>query len=107
MTGALIGFICIGPEARVPGIDAEPGVVDVGAGMRPDLVGTRLGSEFGAAVLGHITAVAGEARLRALVQSWNERSLRLCAHLGFQSVGTRTCVQDGREVRFIVLLTAG
>lgn len=105
VTDTFVGYICLGPEARVPGIGEEPGIVDVGAGMRPDLVGTRLGTEFGAAVLAHIQALAGEARLRALVQSWNERSLRLCARLGFRAVGTHTCVQEGRDVTYVVLMT--
>jgi [ribosomal protein S18]-alanine N-acetyltransferase len=104
-TGALVGFICIGPEARVPGVGDEPGIVDVGAGMRPDLVGARIGTQFGAAVLAHIQERAGETRLRALVQSWNERSLRLCARLGFRAVGTHTCEQDGQEVTYVVLMT--
>ncbi len=91
----------------MPGIGDETGIVDVGAGMRPDLVGTRVGTDFGAAVLGHFQAVAGEARLRTLVQSWNERSLRLCARLGFRAVGTHTCVQDGRDVTYVVLMTGG
>jgi RimJ/RimL family protein N-acetyltransferase len=105
ITGELVGFICVGPEARVPGVEAEPGVVDVGAGLRPDLVGTRVGSDFGATILAHIQAAAGPARLRALVQSWNERSLRLCARLGFRAVGTHTCVQDGKDVTYTVLVT--
>ena len=105
--GALVGYICLGAEARVPGLGAEPGILDVGAGMRPDLVGSRIGTEFGAIVLGHIAALAGEARLRAVVQSWNERSLRLCAGLGFHAVGSHTCVQDGQEVSYVVLKTDG
>jgi [ribosomal protein S18]-alanine N-acetyltransferase len=104
-TGALVGYICLGAEARVPGLGPEPGIVDVGAGMRPDLVGARIGTEFGATVLGHIAALAGKDRLRAVVQSWNERSLRLCAGLGFRAVGTHTCVQDGHEVSYVVLMT--
>jgi [ribosomal protein S18]-alanine N-acetyltransferase len=107
VTGALVGYICRGPEARVPGIGDEPGIVDVGAGMRPSLVGIRIGTEFGATVLAHMEALAGGARLRALVQSWNERSLRLCARLGFRTVGTHTCVQDGKEVTYVVLMTGG
>ena len=106
-TGALVGYICLDAEARVPGLGAEPGILDVGAGMRPDLVGSRIGTEFGAIVLGHIAALAGEARLRAVVQSWNERSLRLCAGLGFHAVGSHTCVQDGQEVSYVVLTTGG
>lgn len=35
----LVGYCCFGLEARVPGVDAEEGTLDVGYGMRPDLVG--------------------------------------------------------------------
>jgi [ribosomal protein S18]-alanine N-acetyltransferase len=106
-TGALVGYVCTGAEARVPGLAAEPGVVDVGAGMRPDLVGTRIGSEFGAAVLSHVAARAGtgDFRLRAVVLDWNERSLRLCARLGFRPVGTHSCEQDGRQNTYVLLET--
>jgi hypothetical protein len=37
--GDLVGFGCVGAEARVPGVEEEPGTIDVGYGMRPDLVG--------------------------------------------------------------------
>jgi [ribosomal protein S18]-alanine N-acetyltransferase len=99
--------VCTGQEARVPGLTAKPGVLDVGAGMRPDLVGTRLGSELGAAVLGHITGRAGpdSLRLRAAVLDWNVRSLRLCARLGFRAVGTHTCEQDGQQNTYVLLET--
>jgi [ribosomal protein S18]-alanine N-acetyltransferase len=106
-TGVLVGYICTGAEARVPGLAEKAGVVDVGAGMRPDLVGDRIGSQFGAAVLGHIAAHtgSGDFRLRAVVLDWNERSLRLCARLGFRRVGTHTCEQDGRQNTYVLLET--
>jgi ribosomal-protein-alanine N-acetyltransferase len=106
-TGELVGFICLGPEARVPGVEAEAGVVDIGAGLRPDQVGDRVGSEFGPTILAYIRSVAGEVKLRALVQSWNERSLRLCSGLGFRAVGTHTCTQDGKDVTYVVLVADG
>jgi [ribosomal protein S18]-alanine N-acetyltransferase len=104
-TGALVGYVCLGEEARVPGLEAMPGVIDVGAGMRPSLVGSRVGTEFGAAVLRHMKDRAAEPTLRAVVQSWNERSLRFCAGLGFRAVGTHVCIQGGREVTYVVLMT--
>jgi RimJ/RimL family protein N-acetyltransferase len=106
-TGALVGYICTGGEARVPGLAEKAGVLDVGAGMRPDLVGTRVGSEFGAAVLSHIATQAGtgDFRLRAVVLDWNERSLRLCARLGFRPVGSHTCEQDGKQYTYVLLET--
>ena len=47
----LVGRCCFGPEARVPGIDEEEGTLDVGYGMRPDLVGQGLGHAFVTAIL--------------------------------------------------------
>lgn len=104
-TGALVGYICTGQEARVPGLAADDGVLDVGAGMRPDLVGSRVGSDFGAAMLGHLAGQAGGRRLRAVVLDWNERSLRLCARLGFLAVGVHTCEQDGALRTYVLLET--
>lgn len=102
--GSLVGFLCTGAEARVPGLAAQEGIVDVGVGMRPDLVGRGLGGAFGAAVLGHIRDLCGDRPLRAVVQSWNERSLRLCQRLGFGVVGIHRCEQDGREVSYTILV---
>ena len=31
--GTLIGFICLGAEARVPGLDGAEGIVDIGASV--------------------------------------------------------------------------
>ncbi|HKD88837.1 MAG TPA: GNAT family protein [Streptosporangiaceae bacterium] len=106
-TGALVGYVCTGAEARVPGLAEKAGVIDVGTGMRPDLVGSRIGSEFGAAVLSHMVAEAGtgDFRLRAVVLDWNERSLRLCTRLGFRRVGTHSCEQDGRQNTYVLLET--
>jgi RimJ/RimL family protein N-acetyltransferase len=96
--GELVGFCCAGVEARVPGLAEEPGVLDIGVGMAPALVGQGNGAVFGRAVL----AQFGRRRLRAVVQSWNERSLRLTRTLGFVPVGTHVCVQGGRPVEYTV-----
>jgi RimJ/RimL family protein N-acetyltransferase len=95
----VVGFACFGVEARVPGLDEAPGVLDVGVGMRPDLVGQGRGREFARAVLDHGAAVSGLTRLRAVVQEWNARSRRLLAGLGFAETGTH----DVGDVRFVVV----
>src|SRR5262249_3532432 len=76
----LIGVACFGHEARVPGQSEKPGVLDVGVGMRPDLVGGGRGAAFAEAVFAHarevLTRRPGEVpRLRAAVQAWNRRSV--------------------------------
>jgi len=84
----VVGFACYGVEARVPGLEEVPGVLDVGVGLRPDLTGQGLGRDFAAAVLAHGADVSGASRLRAVVQDWNQRGRRLLASLGFRETGT-------------------
>lgn len=100
--GELVGFLCTGEEARVPGIAEEPGVVDVGVGMRPELVGQGQGARFGEVVLEHPRTL-GATRARAVVQSWNERSIRTARRMGFAANGRHSCRQDGRDVEYVVL----
>lgn len=94
----LVGFCCLGEDARVPGLAEVPGVLDVGVGMRPDLVGQGRGPEFAATVL-DLAAARGARRLRAVVQDWNTRSLRLVGRLGF----VRTATHPVGEVTYVVV----
>ena len=84
----LVGFLCLGAEARVPGLAEAEDLLDVGVGMRPDLVGRGRGAGFAEAALDFAVRRAGRARaLRVVVQSWNARSLRLVRGLGFTATG--------------------
>jgi [ribosomal protein S18]-alanine N-acetyltransferase len=94
----LVGFGCLGEDARVPGLPEADGVLDVGVGMRPDLVGQGLGPEFATTVL-EFARGRGATRLRAVVQDWNARSLRLVERLGFVRTGTHPV----GDVTFVVV----
>ena len=96
--GRLWGFSCLGEEARVPGLAEVDGVLDVGVGLRPDLVGQGRGAEFAGVVL-DLAATRGAPRVRAVVQDWNERSLRLLSRIGFVRTGTHSVGQ----VDYVVL----
>jgi [ribosomal protein S18]-alanine N-acetyltransferase len=85
--GSLVGYACVGAEARVPGVDEEPGTVDVGYGMRPDLTGQGHGREFVGAILAYVVARDPDARLRMSILRWNERSRRVAQAHGFGIVG--------------------
>ena len=86
-TGDLVGYGCVGAEARVPGVEEEPDTVDVGYAMRPDLTGQGRGREFVGAVLAHVVAAQPAARLRMSILRWNERSRRVAEAHGFRVVG--------------------
>jgi RimJ/RimL family protein N-acetyltransferase len=94
----LVGFGCLGADARVAGLPEADGVLDVGVGMRPDLVGQGLGPEFATTVLDFARA-RGATRLRAVVQDWNTRSLRLVERLGFVRTGSHPV----GDVTFVVV----
>lgn len=100
----LIGFVCFGQGARVRGQQEELGTCDIGAGIRPDRLSQRLGtqilplaSEFAAQ---HLNA----ARLRVAIALFNERSQRLCTsarftrHRTFDGPGGRQFVELVRQV---------
>lgn len=94
----LHGFFCVGPAARVPGLEPDPRYVDIGIGLDPAIVGIGRGAAVGRLVMRHL---GSDQRLRAVVQSWNERSLRLARRLGFSETGVR----EAGGVLYAVLVT--
>jgi ribosomal-protein-alanine N-acetyltransferase len=102
--GRLVGFYCMGDDARVPGLAADDGLTDLGLGMDPDLVGRGGGEAFARAVLDDLRRRLPHAPIRAVIQSWNTRSLRLAARMGFEVVGDHHTTRDGRTVAYTVLL---
>jgi RimJ/RimL family protein N-acetyltransferase len=80
----LVGYCSFGASARVPEIEAEEGALDVGYGMRPDLMGRGLGRAFVAAILDFGVKEFSPQRLRVHILSWNERSRKVAAALGFE-----------------------
>ena len=83
----LVGYCCFGAEARVPGVAAETGTLDVGYGLRPDLVGHGLSRQFIPAVLAFGIERYRPSRLRVLILRWNERSRRAALANGFEDAG--------------------
>jgi ribosomal-protein-alanine N-acetyltransferase len=82
----LVGYCCFGAEARVPGVGERAGTLDVGYGMRPELVGRGLGRQFVGAIVAFGRERFQPSRLRMLVLRWNERSLRTASRHGFEVV---------------------
>lgn len=99
--GNVVGFCCFGPEARVPPQVEDEGVLDVGGGLRPDLVSQGLATAVFPAILDFGRQGWSPVRFRAAVASFNERSLRLCRSAGFE-VGSMFTSRTGLE--FLELL---
>jgi [ribosomal protein S18]-alanine N-acetyltransferase len=80
----LVGYCCFGQEARVPGVIEEEGILDVGYGLRPDLMGQGLGGEFVRVILDFAIRLFSPRRLRLLILAWNDRSRKVAEALGFE-----------------------
>ena len=102
--GELIGFFCVGVEARVPGLEEFDGILDLGWGMNPEWVGRGFGGSFGAVVLHAARNRFDSNMIRAVMQPWNERSIRVLTTLGFEHRSTHVCAQRDHPVRYDVLV---
>ncbi|MFN2112722.1 MAG: GNAT family N-acetyltransferase [Anaerolineales bacterium] len=88
ISGDLVGYCCYGEDARVPGGEysrGEPDVLDVGVGLRPDLVGQGLGRDFVRAILDFARKAYSPLIFRATVADFNQRSMKTFHHLGFEA----------------------
>ena len=96
----LVGYCCFGAAARVAGAEHELGTVDVGYGMKPELIGRGRGSRFVAATLEFARRRHDPQRLRLYVLDWNERSRKVAAAHGFV---VESVIHDG-DARFLVMV---
>jgi ribosomal-protein-alanine N-acetyltransferase len=67
----------------------EDGVVEVGIGLRPDLVGRGLGEGLMRAELDYARERFAPHTFRLYVTEWNARAIALYERLGFREVGER------------------
>jgi RimJ/RimL family protein N-acetyltransferase len=102
--GRLVGFYCVGDDARVPGLPPNDALTDLGVGMAPDLVGQGRGEAFARAILDDVRRTLPDNPLRAVIQTWNTRSLRLARRMGFEAVGEHRVTRDGSDVGYTVLI---
>jgi [ribosomal protein S18]-alanine N-acetyltransferase len=81
--GELVGYCCFGVPARVGDAVEEPGTLDVGYGLAPDLMGHGRGDRFVGAVLEFALERFDPERFRLYVLEWNQRSRKVAARHGF------------------------
>ena len=101
--GVLIGFCCFGVDAQVPGGDYTEDALDVGLGLRPDLTGQGLGTNFLGAILALAQREFDPLPPRATIAAFNARSQRIFAKNGFQTV-QRFMSRSDPPLAFVVMV---
>lgn len=82
--GELVGLCCFGAAAQVPGGDYAAPAVDLGLGVRPDLIGQGAGRRYLDAVTGFAEREPAPTALRLSVAAFNARAIRLYHNAGFR-----------------------
>lgn len=100
----LIGFICTGETARVPGgyaagIYNNEQQIDIGLGMRPELTGNGQGGLFFKETLSFIRNLSNHLPLQLVVATFNERAIKVYEKAGFHK--GQTFLSRDRE--FVVM----
>lgn len=98
----LIGFRSFGADGRVPGWDYDDQALDTGGGLRPQMVGQRLGRPAISAGLAFGRAHFAPQAFRVTVATFNTRALGTVEALGFQRVGHFNAARDASSFEVLV-----
>jgi [ribosomal protein S18]-alanine N-acetyltransferase len=102
----VIGFYCLGEDARVPGWSYDGSALDLGMGLRPELTGKGQGAAYLEAVVAQVTRRRSAVTLRTTIASWNQRALRLCLSSGFREIA-RFVSTRSEQTQYVVLTRPG
>lgn len=84
LTDAGLGGYCtFGEDARVPGGDYRAAAVDIGAALKPELVGRGYGTEFVAAIIDCAILMFDPSMLRVSISASNLRAMKVWMSNGF------------------------
>jgi ribosomal-protein-alanine N-acetyltransferase len=97
----LIAFRCFGIDARVAGGDYTGEALDMGGGLRPDLIGRGLGRHVISAAMSFAIERYNPARFRVTIALFNGRARRVCESLGYSYESAFVRAAD--QLRFVVL----
>ncbi len=103
----LVGFRSFGVDGRVPGWDYDDDALDMGGGLRPDLVGRGLGRGVLAAGLSYGRSVYRPPAFRVTVATLNVRALRVVRALGFATAGGFVALEGTRQFEVLVRQESG
>ena len=104
LQGELEGYCSFGLDGQVPGGDYSAEALDIGIGIRPDLVGHGRGKQYAQAVVRYGVNQYGAQRLRVTIAKFNKRAQRVWKQLGFEQVEKFIKIGSGEE--FVVMAYA-
>ncbi|WP_274366258.1 GNAT family N-acetyltransferase [Paenibacillus thermotolerans] len=104
----IIGFVCCGSSARVPGgyeagIYKDDDVLDIGLGLRPEVTGKGLGSDFVYHAVQFIGTYFGKSKIQLVVAAFNERAIKAYRKAGFTLGELFHSRVSGKQVPFVVM----
>ncbi|MBY0216296.1 GNAT family N-acetyltransferase [Paenibacillus illinoisensis] len=102
----LIGFICVGGSARVPGgyavgIYTDLRKLDIGLGLKPDLTGNGKGQGFLLEVLSFLNNQFSGREYQLVVAAFNERAIKVYERIGFVKETHFMSKYEEKELEFI------
>ncbi|WNZ48689.1 GNAT family N-acetyltransferase [Leptolyngbya boryana CZ1] len=100
--GELEGYCSFGSDGQVPGGNYSTEALDIGMGIRPDLVGQRRGKQYAQAVVGHGRNQYGAQRLRVTIAEFNKRAQRVWEQLGFEPMEKFVKISSGEK--FVIMV---
>lgn len=100
----LVGFLCSGDSARVPGGYAanlyNNGALDIGFGLRPDLTGRGKGQNFLTQCMSFLQRQFKTQNFQLVVAEFNERAVKVYERTGFVKRSSFKSKVNEREVGF-------
>lgn len=104
----LIGFVCNGNSARVPGgyeigIYNNPDILDIGLGLHPELTGKGLGSEFLAQTVQFMSSRFAKTKFQLVVAAFNSRAMKAYEKVGFHQEEFFQSSVTERQIPFVVM----
>ncbi len=107
--GELIGFLCSGEAAQVPGARLRglyevQGYLDIGLGLRPDLTGRGLGEAFLRNGMNVLSTRFGMKRFRLAVAVFNKRAIEVYRRAGFREDCSFVSMVGIENVSFMQML---
>lgn len=104
LQGELEGYCSFGSDGQVPGGDYSAEALDIGMGIRPDLVGQGRGKQYAQAVARYGANQYGAQQLRVTIAEFNKPAQRVWEQLGFEQV--EKFVKTGCREEFVVMACA-